>query len=55
MEKECLYLDPNLTLAALAARVGTNRTYLSDYFCNVRHVMFYDYINGLRIQKNVYP
>lgn len=55
VEKECLYLDPNLTLAALAARVGTNRTYLSNYFCNVRHVMFYDYINGLRIQKKCVP
>lgn len=55
VEEEQLYLDPNLTLAALATRVGTNRTYLSDYFCNVRHVMFYDYINGLRIQKKCVP
>ena len=55
VEEECLYLDPNLTLAALATRVGTNRTYLSDYFCNVLHVMFYDYINGLRIQKKCVP
>ena len=51
VEDEQLYLNPDLSLANLTARIGTNRTYLSDYFCNVKRITFYDYINSLRINK----
>lgn len=51
VEERQLYLNPNLSLADLTAIAGTNRTYLSAYFSNVKQVSFYDYINALRIEK----
>lgn len=51
IEQEELYLNPHLSIKELATRVGTNRTYLSDYFVNGLQTTFYDYINELRIEK----
>lgn len=50
VEERQLYRNAGLTLKDLAAEVGTNRTYLSDYFVNVKGTTFYDYINTLRIE-----
>lgn len=53
--KDGLYLDNELTLAELAAKASTNRTYLSDYFNNTLHISFYDYINAVRIKNKSIP
>ena len=55
VESKALYLNKDLTLSDLARAVGTNRTYLSDYFSNHKHTTFYDYINELRIVKKAIP
>lgn len=55
MEKQQLYLNPTLTIKDLARQVGTNRTYLSDYFVRHLHTTFYDYVNSLRIEKKTLP
>jgi len=49
------YLNPTLSLKELAASLGTNRTYLSDYITHVLKTTFYDYINGMRIEKKSVP
>jgi AraC-like DNA-binding protein len=43
-----LYLRPNLTLQQLAQAVGTNRSYLSQYFSR-QGITYYIYINNLRV------
>nr|MCR4919970.1 hypothetical protein [Prevotella sp.] len=43
-----LYLRPNLTLHQLAQAVGTNRSYLSQYFSR-QGITYYIYINNLRV------
>lgn len=48
MEQNRLYLNPKLTLIDLATEIGTNKTYLSQYFHEVKDLTFYDYINHLR-------
>ncbi len=55
MERERLWLNPNLSLNDLARKLSTNRTYLSNYFSNVRKTTFYDYVNGFRIEKEGVP
>lgn len=55
VENQELYLNKDLTLTDLAKKVGTNRTYLSDYFSNHKHTTFYDYINQLRIEQMAIP
>jgi AraC-like DNA-binding protein len=55
IESEELYLNPTLSIKDLATRIGTNRTYLSDYFTHVQQTTFYDYINHLRIEKKSIP
>ena len=55
MEDERLYLNPDLTMADLTARLGTNRTYLSEYLSTELNTTFYDYINRLRIERSVIP
>ncbi len=55
VEEKELYLNKDIMLSDLAKSVGTNRTYLSDYFCNVKHTTFYDYINQLRIEQKAIP
>lgn len=48
--EERLFLNPQLTLADLAAAVGTNRTYLSNYLNHELQTTFYDYINHFRLE-----
>lgn len=55
MENERLYLNPTITLNDLAAHIGTNRTYMSDYFSTELGTTFYDYINRQRIERSVLP
>lgn len=50
VEKE-IFLQPQLTLSDLAAAIGTNRTYLSNYLNSTLQVTFYDYINRFRIER----
>lgn len=46
-----LYLNPKVSLNDVALAVGSNRTYLSDYFNNSLNTTFYDYMNTFRIYK----
>lgn len=46
-----LYLNSRLTLTDLAAELGTNRTYLSNYLNRELNVSFYDYINAFRVKR----
>jgi len=55
MEQKQLYLQADLTLEELAYQLRTNRTYMSEYFNQVKHMTFYDYINQLRITKKTLP
>ena len=41
---------PHLTLAELAAELGTNRTTLSSYINNSLGTTFYDYVNSSRLE-----
>ena len=43
-----LYLQHDLTLTELAKALGTNRTYLGQYFSS-RHITYNAYVNNLRI------
>ena len=54
-EEEKIYLNPTLSIVELASRCGTNRTYLSQYFNNVLHVSFYDYVNRYRVEHAAVP
>ena len=47
-----LYLQHDLTLQQLAKAIGTNRTYLSQYFAN-QGITYNTYINNLRINHFV--
>jgi len=55
VEEQQLFLVKNLTLTDLAAAMGTNRTYVSNYLSQVRGQTFYDYINQIRIEKKSVP
>lgn len=55
MEQDALYLNKDLTLIDLAVAIGTNRTYLSRYLSQVQQQTFYDYVNGLRLNKKSIP
>lgn len=48
-EKEHVYLNPRLRLSELAMLLGTNRTYLSQYFNQKCESTFYDFVNDYRI------
>lgn len=48
-EKEHVYLNPRLRLSELAIVLGTNRTYLSQYFNQNCESTFYDFVNDYRI------
>lgn len=50
MDKK-IYLNPGLTLTELAAAIGTNRTYLSEYLNNSLDTTFYEYLNGFRVRE----
>ena len=45
-----LFLNPHLRLSDVATKVGTNRTYLSDYIKSVYQASFREWIAGLRIE-----
>jgi AraC-like DNA-binding protein len=51
MKDEALYLDNELTLYDLAARLSTNTNYLSRAINETYKVNFNSYVNRLRIQK----
>lgn len=55
MDQQQLYLNSNLTISDLAAAVGSNRTYVSQYLTQEKGLTFYDYINKLRIEKKSIP
>lgn len=44
-----VYLEPRLHLVDLAQKLGTNRTYLSNFFNKERQTTFYEFVNGYRI------
>lgn len=45
-----IYLNPKLKLSDVTRAVGSNRTYVSNYFNRELHTTFFDYVNGLRIE-----
>lgn len=47
-EKPHLYLQHDLTLSQLAEKIGTNRTYLGQYFTQ-QGITYNAYVNGLRV------
>lgn len=47
---EKIYLKPQLKLSDVARAVGTNRTYVSNWFNRDAGTTFYDYVNTLRVQ-----
>jgi len=46
-----LYLNPKLTISDVAAAIGSNRTYLSDYLNKKLGVTFYEYVNRYRVME----
>jgi AraC-like DNA-binding protein len=50
MEKEKLYLQPNLTIAQLAEEMNCTRHHLSQVLNDQLNKSYYDYINQLRIE-----
>ncbi|MBP1665061.1 MAG: helix-turn-helix transcriptional regulator [Bacteroidetes bacterium] len=50
VEKEKLFLEPELTLDCLSQISGISGRYLSQIINQYKQKSFYDYINGLRIQ-----
>lgn len=50
MTQEQPWLNPTITLQELASTVGTNRTYLSEYFNKILNTTFYDYLNSFRLK-----
>lgn len=50
MSVEQIFLDRTLTLNGLALRVGTNRTYMSNFLNETLHMTFFQYINSLRLK-----
>ena len=51
MEENKVYLNPKLSLSDVSHAIGSNKTYLSDFFNNTLHTTFYDYINTYRIAE----
>ena len=51
MANEKAYLNPKIALGEVAVAIGTNKTYLSDYFNKTLGTTFYDYINSYRIAE----
>lgn len=50
LSEEQIWKNTQLTLADLAAEIGTNRTYLSNYLNNTLNTTFYEYINSFRLE-----
>lgn len=51
MEVNKIYLNPLVTLGDVALAIGTNKTYLSEYFNSTLNTTFYDFINTYRIAE----
>lgn len=51
MEVNKVYLNPKVSLGEVSLAIGSNKTYLSDYFNNSLNTTFYDYINRYRIAE----
>ena len=51
MTEDRLYLNPKLTISDVAAAIGSNRTYLSDYLNQNLGVTFFEYVNRYRVQQ----
>lgn len=49
--KKKIWMNPTISLAELATKIGTNRTYLSNYLNTELNTTFSDYINSFRIQE----
>ena len=47
--EEKAYLNPQLKISDVAKAVGTNRTYVSNFFNKDAGTTFYDYVNTLRV------
>ncbi len=45
-----IFLNPKLKISDVATAVGSNRTYVSNYFNREAASTFYDYVNALRIE-----
>lgn len=52
-EQDKVYLNPKLRLSELAVRLGTNRTYLSQYFNQSCEQSFYEYVNNYRVRHSM--
>jgi len=50
--KEHLYRQKGLARDNLAVVIGINRTYISQYLHDVRHITFYAYINDFRLDES---
>ena len=51
-DEDKIYLDPELRLSTLAQQLGTNRTYMSNYFNQYCGTSFYDYVNRFRLEHS---
>lgn len=51
-DEDKIYLDPELRLSTLALQLGTNRTYMSNYFNQYCGTSFYDYVNKYRLEHS---
>lgn len=51
-DEDKIYLDPELRLSSLAVQLGTNRTYMSNYFNQYCGTSFYDYVNRFRLEHS---
>lgn len=52
-EEQKIFLNPKLRLSELAAMLGTNRTYLSQYFNQECEKSFYEYVNDYRVRYSM--
>lgn len=52
-KEDRIYLNPKLRLSDLAARIGTNRTYMSQYFNHKCEQSFYEYVNNYRVRHSM--
>lgn len=52
-EKDKMFLQQSLTLKDVATKIGTNRSYLSEYINNKKNSTFFDYVNNYRLEYAV--
>lgn len=52
-ENQQVFLNPKLRLSELAALLGTNRTYLSQFFNQCCDLSFYEYVNAYRVSHSM--